>query len=459
MDIQRLASTLSAAFMGDLADPMWVKDASHRYVSANKAFCGLCAFVSGDEGLAPGDIVDGTDFNLFPLEVAQAAQQDEAEVLRTRSHKRSDLVLFNLAGEPRRFQVLRIALFDDEGKVVGTLGHAIDITERTARRAQLRERERILSNVLGHMPAVAFQRQMDADWSMEYLSEGCLQLTGYEPARFIGNAVHSWGSLIEKDDYVTALQEVQNQLADDTQYSVQYRITLPDGELRWVSERGVGVAGKNGELENLVGVVFDFTETRHYLDEMVHRDTHDALTGVANRPVLIDHLRYGISYGERYKRMVATVVMNIDHFKYVNQSLGHDAGDELLVGVARRLRAAVRDHDTVARLGADSFALTLIEIENIGGAVQAMKRVLADVHKPFMLGEQEVVVTCSVGCALYPNDGLDPETLLRRADTAMRHARGLGGDCYYFYSAESDRATEERFYMEAQLRQIGRAHV
>jgi EAL domain-containing protein (putative c-di-GMP-specific phosphodiesterase class I) len=81
-----------------------------------------------------------------------------------------------------------------------------------------------------------------------------------------------------------------------------------------------------------------------------------------------------------------------------------------------------------------------------------MKRILREVHKPFALGEHEIVVTCSVGCALYPKDGLDPETLLRRADTAMRHARTLGGDCYYFYSAESDRATEERLHMEAQLR-------
>jgi diguanylate cyclase (GGDEF)-like protein len=435
--------------MEGFTDPMWIKDAAHRYVTANPAFHGLCAFVSGDEHM---DVLDLTDFNLFPLEVAEAAQQDEREVMDSLAHKRSDMLVFNPRGEARRYQVLRIALRGAQGEVTGILGHAIDITERSARRAQLRERERLLSNVLGHMPAVAFQRKMDADWSMEFLSDGCRELTGYAPADFVGNAVRSWGSIIEREDYGGAWQEVQSQLADGTHYSVQYRVVLPDGETRWVSERGVGVSGKNGELEFLAGVVFDFTETRHYLDEMVQRDTHDSLTGVANRPLLVDHLRYGISYGERYHTMVATLVINIDHFKYVNQSLGHDAGDELLIGVAKRLRGAVRDHDTVARLGADSFAVTLIDIDNMGGAVQAMKRILREVHKPFALGEHEIVVTCSVGCALYPKDGLDPETLLRRADTAMRHARTLGGDCYYFYSAESDRATEERLHMEAQLR-------
>mgnify|MGYP003343342174 CR=1 FL=1 len=95
--------------------------------------------------------------------------------------------------------------------------------------------------------------------------------------------------------------------------------------------------------DTLVGTITDFTQTRHYLDEMVQRATHDSLTGVANRPLLVDHLRHGIAYGQRYERMVATFVVNVDHFKYVNQSLGHDAGDELLKGVAQRLRGALRD--------------------------------------------------------------------------------------------------------------------
>ena len=150
--------------------------------------------------------------------------------------------------------------------------------------------------------------------------------------------------------------------------------------------------------------------------------------------------------------MVATLVANIDHFKYVNQSLGHAAGDEVLKLTATRLRAALRDHDSIARLGADSFAMTLIDVDSLGGAAQAMTRVLNAVRVPFKIGEQEIVITCSVGCALYPTNGTDPETLLRRADTAMRHAHNLGGDCHYFYSADSDRLTEERLYLEGHLR-------
>ena len=449
LDINSIAQVLSRSVLDSLPEPAWIKDATHRYVAVNAAFRALCEFQVGGAEL---DIIDSTDFNLLPLEMAEQALQEDLDVIAAQSARRGTLVIFNPQGEARQYDTHRVALLDGAGGVAGTLGMAIDVTEAAIEQARVRESERTLSTVVSRFPAVAYQRLPDADWTMQFLSDGCLQLTGYNAAEFGGNAVRTWASIISADDFVRAWHDVQNQLASGANYSVEYRVVAPDGELRWVSERGVGVRDREGEITSLVGIILDFTETRHYLDEMVHRETHDTLTGVANRPLLLDHLRHGIAYGKRYERMVATFVVNVDHFKYVNQSLGHDAGDELLKGVAVRLRGALREHDSIARLGADSFAMTLIDNESLGGAAQAMARVLEAVRAPFMVGEHEIVVTCSVGCALYPNDGPDPETLLRRADTAMRHARSLGGDCYYFYSADSDRRTEERLYIEANLR-------
>lgn len=449
LDIAALAQTLSRAFLDCVPDPAWIKDATHRYVAVNAAFRAMCEFQVGG---ADVEVIDVTDFNLLPLEMAEQALQEDLEVISGQTAKRGRLVVFNPAGEARQYETHRVALLDGVGGVAGTIGVAYDVTEIAARAAQVRDRERTLSTLVEKLPAVAYTRLPDADWSMTFVSEGCRQLTGYEPAEFLSNGVRSWASIISADDFVRAWHDVQNQLAQGPNYSVEYRVMSPEGESLWVSERGVGIHNAQGELTSLVGVIMDFTETRHYLEEMVHRDTHDTLTGVANRPLLVDHLRHGIAYAKRYDRMVATFVVNIDHFKYVNQSLGHDAGDELLKGVALRLRSALREHDSVARLGADSFAMTLIDNDSLGGAIQAMTRVLSSVRAPFMIGDTEIVVTCSVGCALYPNDGPDPETLLRRADTAMRHARNLGGDCYYFYSADSDRRTEERLHIEASLR-------
>lgn len=449
MEIKRLAQSISASFLEVMPDPAWVKDAEHRYVTVNAAFRKMCEFQTGGDEI---EVIDVTDFNLFPLEMAEQSLQDDRDAITTRGAKHGKLFIFNPSGQSRHFATHRVVLLDGDGNVVGTLGVAIDITQQAARGTQLRESERLLSTLMHNLPLAVYQRLPDENWSMQFISDGCCDLTGYPPTDFVSNAVRTWASIISPADFVVAWHDVQNQLAKGARYNIEYRVMLPDGEPRWVTECGVGIPNEDGELTALVGTITDFTQTRHYLDEMVHRDTHDTLTGVSNRPLLIDHLRHGIAYGERYERMVATFVINIDHFKYVNQSLGHDAGDELLKGVALRLRGALRDHDSVARLGADSFAMTLIDIDNLGGATQAMKRVLNSVRAPFMIGTQEVVVTCSVGCALYPNDGPDPETLLRRADTAMRHARSLGGDCFYFYSADSDRFTEERLHIEANLR-------
>jgi len=449
VDMSNLARVLSRSVLDGIPNPAWVKDAHHRYLAVNAAFRDMCEFQVGG---AEVEVIDSTDFNLLPLEMAEQALQEDREVIAAQSAKRGRLVIFNPAGEARQYDTYRVALLDGVGGVAGTLGIAIDVTDFAAQLAQVKESERMLSALVDRLPLAAYQRLPDADWTMAFVSEGCRELTGYDPTEFCANAVRSWASIISAEDYVRAWHDVQDQLANGDGYSVEYRVVAPDGDMRWVSERGVASRTADGEVSTLVGVIIDFTETRHYLDEMVHRETHDTLTGVANRPLLLDHLRHGIAYAKRYEGMVATLVVNIDHFKYVNQSLGHDAGDELLMGVALRLRSALREHDTVARLGADSFAMTLIDNENLGGAAQAMTRMLEVVRAPFVIDEQEIVITCSVGCALFPNDGPDPETLLRRADTAMRHARSLGGDCYYFYSADSDRRTEERLYIEANLR-------
>ncbi len=452
MDIGALARMLSGGFLESLPDPAWIKDASLRYVAVNAAFRNMCGYQVDGKEFAEADVIDMTDFSLFPLEIAERIREEDLDIIAELGAKRVVLVLSNRAGGTRHFETYRTALRNGKGAVIGTMGFATEVTRQVEYRAQVRENERRLTTLVRHLPVAAFQRLMDSQWSMEFISEGSRALTGFAPEDFFGNAVRTWGSIISPEDFERACYEFQGQLAARESYNLEYRILRADGEERWVREHGVAVVNEDSKAKSLVGVIVDFTETRHYLDEMVRYDTHDTLTGVANRPLLVDHLRHGIAYGERYKRMVATVVVNIDHFKYVNQSLGHAAGDEVLKLIAGRLSNALRDHDSIARLGADAFAMTLIDIEDAAAAAQAMARLLIVVREPFTIGTQEIVVTCSVGCALYPGDGAEPETLLRRADTAMRHARNQGGDCYFFYAADGDKRAEERLYLEGNLR-------
>ena len=455
--IFRTAQVLARTLLNAITVPAWVKDAEGRYVAANPAYQKV---YEAHMGRSRVEFLGRTDFDLFPVDDAEQAQEHEREVMMTRGAACSELAIRNPQGEVRRFEVHRIVLLDESGGVEGTVGFAHDVTERLAAAARLRESEGKLSMLVQHLPGMAYRSRNDAEWTMEFVSEGCRDLTGFTPGDFVGNSVRAWNSIIVPEDLERVWVEVQDQLRRGSSYNLEYRIRRADGSLRWVLARGVGTESESGVPAALEGFIIDITETRHYLDELVFRATHDTLTGLANRALLIDHLRYSIAYGQRYERMVATLVLNIDHFKYVNESLGHDAGDELLREMATRLRTALREHDTVARLGADSFAMVLIDQENLGAASQAMTRILNAVREPVVLQAENIFVTCSVGCAFYPNDGGDPETLLRRADAAMRRARELGANCFHFYSADIDRKTEERLHLEASLRQaVGRSEL
>jgi diguanylate cyclase (GGDEF)-like protein/PAS domain S-box-containing protein len=445
----RIAHTLARTFLNVLPDPAWVKDTAGRYVAVNTAY------QKAYEGFAnrtPADILGRTDFELFPSDQAEAAHQQEGEIMAARSALRLQQCFRNTNGKLCRFEVHKIALLDEAGNVEGTVGFAQDVTDKFTEVEELRTREQALATLVRNLPGMAYRCSNDVDWAMGFVSDGCRALTGYPPEDFLGNRVRTWNSIIVLEDLERVWEERREQLRVRNAFGLEYRIQHADGTLHWVWERGTGVALERGLAAAIEGFVTDITDTRHYLDELVYRATHDTLTGLANRTLLIDHLRHGIAYGQRYQRMVAALVLNIDNFKYVNESLGHNAGDELLKEMAGRLRASLREHDTISRIGADSFAMVLIDQENLGATSQVMTRILNAVRKPLLLQSQEVFVTCSVGCALYPPDGDDPETLLRRADTAMHRARAQGRNCFYFYSADIDSKTEERLQLETNLR-------
>lgn len=445
----RTAQTLARTFLNVVPDPAWVKDTAGRYVAVNSAY------QKAYEGLVrrtPTDIIGRTDFDLFPPEQAEAAHQQEREIMATRGAMRAEQSIRNGKGELCRFEIHRIALLDEAGNVEGTVGFAQDVSDKLAAVERLRAREHELTTLVRNLPGMAYRCRNDVDWAMAFVSDGCRALTGYPPEEFLGNRVRTWNSVIVLEDLERVWEERREQLRLRNAFALEYRIQHADGTVHWIWERGTGVELERGTAAAIEGFITDITDTRHYLDELVYRATHDTLTGLANRTLLIDHLRHGIAYGQRYQRMVAALVLNIDNFKYVNESLGHNAGDELLKEIAGRLRAALREHDTISRIGADSFAMVLIDQENLGATSQVMTRILNSVRKPVALQSQEAFVTCSVGCALYPADGDDPETLLRRADTAMHRARAQGRNCFYFYSADIDSKTEERLHLEANLR-------
>src|SRR3954451_24353047 len=192
-------------------------------------------------------------------------------------------------------------------------------------------------------------------------------------------------------------------------------------------------------------------ERKRYQVQLEHQANYDALTGLPNRNLLHDRLKQAV-YAQRHARNVAVVFIDLDHFKFVNDSLGHSTGDKLLKGMADRLRLVLREGDTVARLGGDEFVLILNDQSNEEVIFRAMQRITARVCEPIDIEGKELYVTCSAGISLYPQDGPDVDTLLKNADAAMYRAKEHGRNNFQFYTSEMNERVNERLALENALR-------
>ena len=192
-------------------------------------------------------------------------------------------------------------------------------------------------------------------------------------------------------------------------------------------------------------------ERKRYQEQLEYQANYDALTGLPNRNLLRDRLRQSV-FAQRFVRSIGVVFLDIDHFKFVNDSLGHNTGDKLLQNVAERLSETVRDGDTVARLGGDEFILILSDQPGQEVIYRAMQRIMSRIAEPIDIDGQELMVTCSAGISLYPQDGPDVETLLKNADAAMYQAKEKGRNNFQFYTAEMNRQVSERLKTETSLR-------
>ncbi len=186
--------------------------------------------------------------------------------------------------------------------------------------------------------------------------------------------------------------------------------------------------------------------------EIEHLAYHDALTGLPNRPLFIDRLIVALAQAGRGERHLAVLFLDLDRFKDINDSLGHSVGDQLLKEVAERIRHCVREGDTIARFGGDEFTLLIPNIDSVDDAAKIAHKIIETLKIPFYISDRELFVSTSVGVSLYPNDGADPETLVRNADTAMYRAKDQGRDNYQLYAPAMNARALERLALENMLR-------
>ncbi|MFN3791226.1 EAL domain-containing protein [Massilia sp.] len=260
-------------------------------------------------------------------------------------------------------------------------------------------------------------------------------------------------------EYVPALLETEAGRAHIAQVkahepfaNLEYKVVDEHGDTRWFCVNGQPMFDEHGELLGYRGTGSDITERKLTEQRVHHVAQHDVLTGLPNRSLLQDRLGQAIAYANRSGRPMWVMLIDLDRFKFVNDSMGHKAGDVLLMTVAARLTGSLRDTDTVARLSGDEFVVILSEHHDEPLSPEIVQRVMDSVAQPVMLGTKEFFVTCSIGVAVYPSEGTPADSLIEHADIAMYSAKKMGRNNFQFYTPAMNEESLERVRIEGALR-------
>lgn len=328
-------------------------------------------------------------------------------------------------------------------------GFITDITERRMVAEALREAERRYRSIFEHATEGIFQTSRDGHYL--HANPALARIYGYDtPEQLIGKLRN-----IQHDLYVDPARRQQFITLMQTQGKVvgfESQVYRNDGRIIWIAENARAVHGTDGQIQFYEGTVTDITERKEYESVLRYQATHDVLTGLPNRTLLLDRLEQALHVAGRDGRMVALAFIDLDQFKLINDTLGHLAGDALLTEVAARLRRSVREADTIARLGGDEFVLVCAQMHNEEEIARSMQRILATVSQPWAANGASFSIGCSIGISLYPRDGHDAETLLKHADSAMYKAKEAGRNNYQFFTPELNRRAAERLELESSLR-------
>ena len=318
-----------------------------------------------------------------------------------------------------------------------------DITERR----HSAEREQLAQKVYSHSPAgIIFTDEAHRILS---INPATTQMTGYEPFELQGQTVFS---LIEFEAGQSA-QEMSEQLVMRGTWNGELAVTQKNGQTFPAGTRINRVDDpQSGLPAHYVWILADITERKEAEDRMRHIAQTDALTGLPNRMALLMRLAQILPDARRHQWKVAMMFLDLDRFKTINDTLGHQVGDELLREVACRLSRLVRESDFVARLGGDEFVIILPAISTPADAATVASKITATLSTPIEADGHELHTSPSIGISIFPDDGTDGNTILKNADTAMYHAKAAGRNNYQFFAAEMNQSAAERLNIERMLR-------
>jgi len=331
------------------------------------------------------------------------------------------------------------------------------LEEKTAREQQTRMEEELRESEERYTLAAQGANDGVWDWNLKsnqiYFSPRWKSMLGFEENE-IGNTPEEWFARVHPKDIEHLKTKITAHLEGHVHhFQDEHRMLHKDGTYRWMFGRGLAVRNPEGQASRMAGSLTDITERKAAEKQLLHDAFHDALTGLPNRALFMERL--GLSMG-RAKRpgagLSAVLFLDLDRFKVVNDSLGHTIGDELLVAMAQRLKRCLRPGDTVARFGGDEFALLLVDVKKIRGAIRVAERIKEALAAPFNLEGHEVFTTASIGLAMGRTDHARPEDFLCDADAAMYRAKAQGKARYEIFDSDMHVRAVTLLQLESDLR-------
>ncbi|MFW5954451.1 MAG: EAL domain-containing protein [Guyparkeria sp.] len=416
-----------------LPEPGWPAD----YVSDNIEQWGYAVEQWDTREIRFADIIHPDDLPVVEREVAD-------HVARGSEQYRQEYRLRMADGEYRWFEDVTRVHFDEQGQPLWFDGVVTDVHDRH----EIEEHERLMAKVIENTHEGVLIT--DRDQTIVEVNPAFTELTGYSADEVIGRTPR----MLESGQHDRAFyQEMWASLQSHGHWQGEIWNRRKNGEIYPEILSISAMTDRDGSISHYVGLFVDITrqkEDESKLDFLAH---HDPLTGLPNRLLLVARLEQMIEVGRRRGENVALLMIDLDRFKDVNDSLGHVAGDQLLVKVSERLKARFAEADTIARLGGDEFAMALSSIESAEQAGEIAGRVIAALGEPWELaGGQHVRVLASIGITLFPDSAETPIDLLQQADTALYRAKDEGRGTFRFFSDEMTDAAHDRVALELELR-------
>jgi diguanylate cyclase (GGDEF)-like protein/PAS domain S-box-containing protein len=295
--------------------------------------------------------------------------------------------------------------------------------------------------------------------SITYLNLAAETITGWPREEAIGKPLAEVFRIIDGATRKTARDPMEMAVEQNRTVGLTVNCVLirRDGFESAIEDSAAPIHDRAGHITGAVIVFHDVSAARAMSNQMTHTAQHDLVTNLPNHLLLSDRITQAIALARRQNRPIAVIFLDLDHFKYINDSLGHATGDKLLQSVSRRLLANVRGSDTVSRLEGDEFVVLLSEIICSEDASTSARRILLSLGDPHAIAGQDLHIDGSIGISIYPEDGEDAETLIENADTAMNHAKESGRNNFQFFKAEMNLEAIERESLEGGLRRaLGR---